>query len=1180
MTVVPFPAGRDPQSIAADPRLNVFVMANAGSGKTTTLVARVARLLLAGSTPAAILCLTFTKAAAAEMQRRLYQRLGGWAVAEDDTLRLDLAKLQERPADTFDAEDLRQARALFARALETPGGLKIQTIHAFCEQLLRRFPIEAGVSPQFRVIDDVEAGLIRTRARDAVAALSLSGDNVEFQRAYERFAGRLDFKAFEAMFAAFETRRDAIAAFVEADGGPATLADRIAGSVGFDAMADADLDTLLAAAFAAPDFDEARWLDAARVLAGGSASDQQKSSAMLAVVERVRAGEPPARDDLAALFLTSTGSTATWCAKSAAAKKAGLCDWLVEEQARFLKLFDRLNAARIAADTLNAMILALAYARGYAAAKAETGALDFADLIDKARWLLTDGPGAAWVLYKLDGGIDHILIDEAQDTSPEQWDIARALTAEFFAGAGARPDLERAHRSRTVFVVGDEKQSIFSFQGAAPERLLEESQRYRQMIEGAGGRFRPVDLLHSWRSTREVLAFVDQVFFDPQLAAALSPGRGLAGDRADAVVEHLAGRTDLPGCIDIWPIEQEAKEEDRDAWDDPVDAPRENGAYARVAARIVAEVKRLVEDHDGVHAADRKDRNLWRAAGYGDVLILVKKRGAMFETVLRALKQAGLPVAGADRLKLGEHPVFEDLLALGRAALFPDDDLTLAGVLRSPLCDVDERSLFDVAHGRPGSLWRALLARADERPEWAAARARLARFRDEAERTAPFDLYARLFARVDETGLSVRQRFVTRLGSEAADALDAFLDQVQAAEARGLTDLERFVAALADLDQTVKREMDEPRGEIRVMTTHSAKGLEAPIVILPDTIFEDPRGSDLLTTENGGFLWCGPKARDCAESAAARSLRDGKQAEESMRLLYVGLTRARDRLIVGGRLRSDRKPDSVKAWRAPLDAAIARLDTHAVETADGPILRHGAAPPTRPPESRPATEAAALPAWLAVDPPRETGARALSPSRLAAMEAAPAPSPLARQANGGLGRWRRGDLIHRLLERLPDVVEDRRPALAQRLLAREPDLDDAQRAEMIAAALGVLGDARFAEVFGPGSRAEVALAGRAPELAGPIDGRIDRLVVTSDRVLVVDYKTNRPAPDRIEDADPAYVLQLAAYRAVLARLYPDRPVEAALVWTDGPRLMPVPAAMMDAALAGVASGRNRPTSAP
>ncbi|MFN7618793.1 MAG: double-strand break repair helicase AddA [bacterium] len=1158
-----------PQARAADPAINAFVMANAGSGKTTTLVDRVARLLLDGSKPDAILCLTFTKAAAAEMQRRLYQRLGAWAVATDDDLRRDLGKLEARDTGTYDRDGLSRARALFARALETPGGLKIQTIHAFCEQLLRRFPIEAGVSPGFRVIDDTEAAAVSAIAREALARASLSGAWPALTDAYGAMSETLAHEDFETMFTVFEARRAALGAYVEHAESEGGLADFVARSVGFDDAAGADAETIEAAALDPATIDTHRWLRAAEALGRAKAvGDKARAGAIQAFVEAVRAGGG-GFSDLAGIFLTQKGAPAAWCATSAAAKaEPGLTDWLVEQRDRVAATAERLRAARVAAETTHALTLAGTYAQAYAAAKTATGALDFADLIVRARTLLTEGegPGAAWVLFKLDG-IDHLLIDEAQDTSPDQWDIARALTGEFFAGDGARED----GRERTVFVVGDEKQSIFSFQGAAPERLLAESQGYRRMAGAAGRSFETVELLQSWRSTPEVLAFVDAVFAVPDHARALSPGRGEIGDRVDVVVRHTAGRADRPGTVDLWPEEKDDPADDRRAWDEPLDTGAGQGARRRVAERIVVEVRGIVETGEGVHARNADDRQAWRPADWGDVLILVKKRGPMFEEILRALKRSGIPVAGADRLKLAEHPVFEDLLALGRTALYPEDDLTLAGLLRSPLCDVGEDGVFDLAQGRAGSLWRTLRDRAEERPEWTAARVLIRWFRAEARVRAPFDLYARLLNRRDARGLTVRQRFMTRLGGEAADALDAFLDQARAAEARGVTDLERFCADLAAIDQTVKREMDEPRGEVRVMTAHSSKGLEAPIVILPDTIFDEPKGDALLETGDGGFLWCGAKDRDCDASAEARERRKALNREESLRLLYVGLTRARDRLIIGGRIASNRKIESVvnemKAWWGPVARAFDTMDgVRDVRTASGPARRFGADPVPMAQVAAGPTVAVALPSWLMVEPAREDADRRVAPSRLDEPAGAPAPSPLATTAGPGapLGRFRRGDLIHRLLERLPDIPPAERPDAAARMLSRERDLDDDQRAEMIESAFRVLDDDRFAPVFGTGSRPEVALTGSVGTTA--VSGRMDRLVVTPDRVLVIDYKTNRPAPARIEDADPAYVRQLAVYVAILGRLYPDRPVEAALVWTDGPQLMAVPPAMMEAAL--------------
>ena len=1166
MTLSPLEQARAHQITAADPRLSVFVTANAGSGKTTTLVNRVARLLLGKVRPGEILCVTYTKAAAAEMQARLFDKLGAWAVMDDERLSDSLAQLDGRDPATLTAADLSDARRLFARALETPGGLKIQTIHAFCEKLLRRFPLEAGVSPAFEVLENDAAVALSKEAREDLARAALADPDGRLGAAYAHFAVTLDWKAFHALLALIEAERGKLKAWI----------DRVEAGVAPGPHALVGVDPDVSPEAIESDFldwiDGAQWDRVADAMQTGSTNDQKLAASM-------RAAAPPGWSiaAMADVFLKKDGDPRTTMGtKSAPAAAVG---WLTDLQLKYLAVRDVLRASRIADDTVKALTLARAHAALYEAAKARQGALDFSDLVVRTVELLTKRATSAWVLFKLDGGIEHVLVDEAQDTAPDQWAIFKALTEEFFSGAGAPRRVDEAPRiPRTVFAVGDEKQSIYSFQGARPERLRQEAQTYATLAHGADRLFEEVPLDTSFRSTEEVLAFVDETFAGPDHT------RALVGPRGD-IPAHQPARTDEHGAVDLWPLFRDPITPDREAWNAPVDKEDARSGRKQLAQALARDIRRQVEAVVAVHNHRRSESDpAMRPARWGDFLILVRRRDALFEEIIRALKAEAVPVAGADRLKLSSHIVFDDLIAVARFALYPNDDLSLAEVLRSPFCDVsdfgDPHSLYPLAdaEARGGrSLWRELQRRADEQPQWHRARDFAQAALDARDRD-PFAFFSGLLNRMDETGVSGRARILARLGREAEEAIDETLAQVLAAEGRGGIDLETCVARLEAADVEVKREMEGARNEVRVMTVHGAKGLEAPIVILPDTTSRaKPQGPTLMPAagddgeEGEGWLMCPGSAKDdCPASKAAREARAARTDAESLRLLYVALTRARDRLVIMGR--AVKRPEEgyeAQSWWSVIAATFERLaeeDPLNVRDIGDGVLRSGVDPGTVPAAAAKGPSPAPVPAWARTSPAPDPSARFAAPSRMDETLRIPAPSPLATTAGPGapLGRFRRGDLIHRLLERLPDIPAAERRDAAVRMLSRERDLNEDQRLEMIEAAFRVLDDTRFAPVFGVGSRPEVALTGSMGTTA--VSGRMDRLVITPDRVLVVDYKTNRPAPDRIEDADPAYVLQLAVYAAILRDLYPDRAVEAALVWTDGPRLMAVPQVMMDAAL--------------
>ena len=1160
------------QNIAADPRASCFLTANAGSGKTSTLVNRVARLLLSGASPERILCVTYTKAAAAEMQGRLYETLGGWAVATDETLTEQLARIDAPTGD------LPRARALFARALETPGGLKIQTIHAFCEKLLRRFPLEAGLSPAFQILDDLLAGDLAEAATTGLLTLEAINDT-ETVVARDRLIVKLKAMGFEKLLTQFCYQHDDIMAVFDAFRADSDdWVHKLFVHMGLDAPCSSH-GCLMAYA------ERLEWQivrDLAAGLSTGQTATNQKAGE--ALVTLVTAYESEGRFDfetLKGVFFTQKGEPRkSPYTKETSAGDALLLDRLAREVAA---LAEQVKAADIAADTLDALRLFLVFSYLYRAQKESEAALDFQDLINRTRTLLTRADMAAWVLYKLDGGLDHILVDEAQDTSDNQWAIVRALAEEFFSGLGRSEGADR-----TVFAVGDEKQSIYGFQGAKPELFLDNREYFEPRIKAAGGEFVEPALVESWRSLPCILGFVDAVYADPDLAYALN--------FASNAITHEARRSEGPGCVELWPMARAIDAPELTADDDASEevAALDQVTTAHPAKRLAQQLAATIR---GEIAAGRavfdKSQRQWRPMHAGDVLILVRKRDILFEHIIRELKQAGVAVSGADRLKLGEHIAFQDLRALMRFCLQPRDDLSLACVLRSPLCSLSEDDLYELAQGRTGSLWHALIDKGGDTGVFAEARVLLVWARNAANSLPVFDFLSRVLNRRDDHGRSIKQRFLTRLGDECEDVLDETLALALKGENAGATGLASVLDLFEFNASEIKREQEEGGRSVRVMTVHGSKGLEAPWVILPfgPNYGSGNSGDLLLTGPEGLYLCAGGKICDTAGITALRAAKALRDDQESLRLLYVALTRARDRLTLCGYAgKKSPRVGTFASWYDLCDMAFDRLDDVSTETmalkapfddaeqTKQAIIRfYGARSATLTAEAHVPPAKVKLPAFVTapvpqtdVDFERWAAISQMGDDERTSEERAP--SPL--QTVGTLGRYRRGNLIHKLFEILPEVRPAEREAIAARYLSRQADLRDDQRDEMREAVMAVLTDARFAEAFGPQSRPEVALAGqisvndRGESLM--LSGRIDRLVVTPDRVLIIDYKSNRPAPDRAEDASIAYQRQMAGYVALLRQVYPDRQVESALLWTDGPKLTPLSDALVNLRLEEIA----------
>ncbi|XBQ17014.1 MAG: UvrD-helicase domain-containing protein [Oceanicaulis sp.] len=1197
------------QRAAADPEACVFVEANAGSGKTRVLVDRVARLLLAGAAPDRILCVTFTKAAAGEMQARLFRKLGGWSTMDDAALSDaldDLTGGAGRP-------DLAAARRLFARALETPGGLKIQTLHAFCESLLRRFPLEAGLPPGFEVQDDAAGLALRAEAMEAVFAEAVRAPDGDVAGAIAALLDACGADAITTLCDFAAGKRHHLQAVLAEAGSVEIVMDRA--SLALDVPPELDADRAHEIVWNETAVDD---LDAAlSALQSGTGKTCEQSAAGL--VEVLAMGErDPAEATRLYLDWFTTSSGTLKKPGSIYPKKLGetyriLVTLFGEEGSERHRVTDEvlpfIAAARANQVTRAGLLVAARFLDAYQARLDRRRVVDFSDLVDRARRLLTDSEARVWALYKLDQGLDHVLVDEAQDTAPEQWAVINAVTEEFFAGAGAERDTPR-----TVFCVGDEKQSIYSFQNADPAEFLAQRLKLERDATEAGLKFDSPPLTVSFRSAGEVLAAVDRAF-EAEAAALSAPERkhetaaletkflmrdpeterardSLAFHRYEG---HQAARAHTPGCVEIWPAVPKPESPEEDDLDlRPVDAERKDSARNQLAEAVAEEIRALIARGDAVW--DEKLGWKQRPATAGDVVVLVRKRGGLFEEIIRRLKLKAVPVAGADRMTLPDQLVVEDLLSLAKFALLPEDDLSLAEVLKSPFFHplgsdkppIDDDALFDLSR-RPGRrLWEKL--RHFDDPRFAEARQALEEARARVELDAPYGFFARFLHQASGTGESRLARLYARLGEEARDPAEEFLSRALAHERDGAPSLARFVAETSADAAEIKREMEAGRDEVRVMTVHGAKGLEAPIVFLPDTTqIPRDRSGGLYVHDSAGLVWS-PDSK--SPPRLVEAIKDERQLEidgEYQRLFYVAMTRARDRLVICGHCHGNGGKVDPGSWHDRASRAFTGADWREIRTPldavaeengweAGPGLRFGADPAQLGEAAARRKAAPVLPAWVRSAPSAEPAApRAAAPSRLLDDEEAGfEPAPLSPLAEGGERRFRRGALIHKLLQTLPDIPQARREASAARYLAAQPDLSEAERAEIASETLRVIADPEFAPLFGPGSRAEAAVSGRAPGLPEGVvvNGQIDRLVVTDHEVLIVDYKTNRPPPERVEDVPDAYIAQMAAYRALLRALHPDKPVRCALLWTDAPRLMALPEDRLDAVLAK--AGARRP----
>jgi len=1130
------------QSRASDPGVSAWVSANAGSGKTHVLVNRVIRLMLTGTPPEKILCLTYTKAAAAEMSNRLYRELAEWIPLDDEAL---IEKIHQKTGHIkFNREQLAEPRRLFARALETPGGLKIQTIHAFCEQLLHRFPLEAGITSGFAVMDDRQAKELLVQIRSDFFARVDEADNEELREYLGdviKFSGGQ--KGFDELLEKLLDKRDDLQVVYD---DLAMASKHLAVALGLE-LEDTQ-EKLISQVGNIIDRKVLSYVE--EILAARSAATDQKQAGLIKQILRAD-DDQEVFDLLVSLTLVANGSPKSdikLCTKNCGIDNPDVLGILQDLARRTSQVVGKIKALNIFQATHAALHIGKIITQKYEAEKKRLGFYDYHDLIAKVLSMFADMPDAAWVLYKLDGGLDHILVDEAQDTSPPQWDIIQFLADDFFSGAGAR------HRvTRSVFAVGDHKQSIYSFQGAAPESFDQRKQYFKQAAEQAGQAFSEVNFDVSFRSTAQVLGVVDEVFKQP-----------IAANGVENTV-HSAVRASNTGLVELWPMEEKLDSEKTSPW--VPDNGQRSAAHPRVrlAEKIARKIKSWLTSREML-----PDEN--RPITPGDILILVRKRTQMMNALVRALKLADIPVAGVDRLKLTEHIGVQDLIALARFVLLPEDDLNFAGLLKSSLLVKDDDSPFDdddliaIAAERGNcSLWQAFVEAAGKGIDYGQTVCLLEKWKKQAAEMLPFEFFSQVLSADNKRSLIMQ-----RLGSEAGEPLDAFLLLAQDFERANVPTLQGFLNWLEVGDTEIKREMEKSDGEVRIMTVHGAKGLEAKIVILPDTydVPDTKHAPKILEIDDQTPVW---RLKADFETPLIKDLKDrylGDIQAEYNRLLYVAMTRACDRLYIGAAQSNSQIKDN--SWYQLTANVLQKPELETPDEVFGLVWRLGQggkkADDDQTEKARGVVAARPLPDWVTTRPSMQTHADTLAmnwiaPSRFGSDNLQDEETSLSPVEKTPENRFLRGNLIHKMLQYLPEIAADRQLQVARDYMsAHGQGLDEGQQIATLAEIETILSHPRFAAVFAPGSVAEAPIVARLKTKTGQdviLNGQIDRLCIRDNEILIVDYKTNKPPPASIAAVNQQYIRQLAAYREALCEIYPDHAIHAALLWTHNATLMEI-----------------------
>jgi len=1094
------------QVLASEPKNSTWVGANAGSGKTKVLIDRVTRLLLTNTAPKHILCLTYTKAAASHMQNKLFERLGEWSMLPDLRLREELKGLGEI---NIDDEKLAQARRLFAKALDTPGGLKIQTIHSFCASVLRRFPMESGISPHFKELDERDIKLLQDEILENLA----TNDN---SKTFSEFSASINPENIHELLSEISKNQNFFS----------VTKNKQQIFPWFNINPELKLEEILEIGFS--NYQPEILIKSLDLMKQGSKNDKKIYSKLRKL--DLKEVNIDLLLNLSEIFLKIDKLDESYSEKIFPTNETiKIIGADINEFIEFKRLFtnDLIKAKTIylnlvgAQNTLLLYNFSRLYLDQYKKLKFERGYLDFDDQILFVKNLLSKSDMAQWIMYQLDGGIEHILIDEAQDTSPDQWDIIKLLSDEFSSGETAK------NNKRTIFAVGDEKQSIYSFQGADAFAFEQMREYFSDHLKKTNNELSEQKLLYSFRSSPIILTLVDKIFNTK------NPIFKFAN-------QHIAYKNDLPGRIDLWSFITKNKNDPPHPWFKPIDIIGQDNPNQKLAVKIAKEVKTILESKQTL--GDPKNK---KVVTPGDFLILLRSRKTLFHAIIKQLKLAGLPVAGADRLNITTELVVKDLLSLFNFLNTPDDDLNFATLLKSPLCGFSEKNLFNLAHNRNKSLWLTLLS---NQTEFKTTLDFLNDLRSNVDFLRPYEILERVLINHNK-----RAAFTARLGFEVEESINALLEQARKFEKNHIPDLTSFILWMESDDVYIKRELETESSTIRVMTIHGAKGLESPIVILPDTSSKILKtNSKLVKLNKHAITIKGTKNYQSKNVVDAINQEQILQREEEFRLLYVSLTRAENWLIICG---AGNRSSSNKCWYDIIENEIITFNSDLLKRnqASGYTIKstNWLSSDTQKNEVK-KSQFTTIPNWVNQPKNQKNNIKkSIAPSKLIGSKSLPG------KENQTINKpLELGSQIHLLLENLPKQISNNWEAVSKNILKNNGFNNSEIAKEAYKIAKKILNDENLKFIFAENSTAELPFQIHLPKLNNLlVSGIIDRVINNKNEIIAVDFKSNLLVPKNNKNIPTGILNQMAIYQEALSLIYPDKEIKLAILWVQNSTLM-------------------------